>query len=307
MYRSEFANLNQEQLVEECCKLKEMLERERKRANTFAEELRMAKEQNLVVQKQVEQEEEFITNKLIKRLEQLKQEKQILANEVEQEEEFLTNTLQKKLEKLNKEKVDLENRLEAEQEYIVNKLRKQLEQLSVEKTKLHREKVDLENQLEMEQEYIMNKLQKQVEKLGGEKDSLQRERSDLQRQVGDLAAAVDKLNRDKVNLENQMEMEEENIVNRLQRQLEAVLSNYKALEAKLEAKGLSLRDVGLQPSELPTETWAYSRSTSRASSGELSRSWGSLRGVTGEYGKVIRPDRPLSASSMSSLQHGVVS
>lgn len=64
---------------------------------------------------------------------------------------------------------------------------------------------------------------------------------------------MDKLNRDKVNLENQMEMEEENIVNRLQRQLEAVLSNYKALEAKLEAKGLSLRDVGLQPSELPTE------------------------------------------------------
>jgi Fe-S-cluster containining protein len=53
-----------------------------------------------VQHKQVEQEEEFITNKLMKRLEQLKKEKQVLANEVEQEEEFLTNTLQKRLEKV---------------------------------------------------------------------------------------------------------------------------------------------------------------------------------------------------------------
>lgn len=48
------------------------------------------------------------------------------------------------------------------------------------------------------QEYIMNKLQKQVEKLGSEKGALQRERSDLQRQCGELAGAVDKLNKDKV-------------------------------------------------------------------------------------------------------------
>lgn len=48
------------------------------------------------------------------------------------------------------------------------------------------------------QEYIMNKLQKQLEKLGGEKGSLQRERSELQKQVGELAGAVDKLNKDKV-------------------------------------------------------------------------------------------------------------
>lgn len=50
-----------------------------------------------------------------------------------------------------------------------------------------------------------------------------------------------------------MEMEEENIVNRLQRQLEQLTSSYKALEGKLEAKGLTLRDMGLQPNELPPE------------------------------------------------------
>jgi hypothetical protein len=50
------------------------------------------------------------------------------------------------------------------------------------------------------QEYIMNKLQKQLEKLGSEKGALQRERSDLQKQCGELAGAVDKLNKDKVSL-----------------------------------------------------------------------------------------------------------
>jgi coiled-coil domain-containing protein 6 len=56
-----------------------------------------------------------------------------------------------------------------------------------------------------------------------------------------------------VNLENQMEMEEENIVNRLTRQLEALSCSYRALEARLEARGLTLRDMGLAPHELPPE------------------------------------------------------
>lgn len=224
-----------------------MLERERRRSGTFAEELRLAKEQNLAVQTMVEQEEEYITNRLMKRLEQLKQEKQILANEVEQEEEFLTNTLQKRLEKITKEKVELENQLEVEQEYIVNKLRKQLEHLNAEKNKLTREKIDLENQLEAEQEYIVNKLQKQVAKLGTDKSSLQREKNDLQKQVQGLAKSVDKLNKDKVLLEQQMEMEEENIVNRLQRQLEHVTHQYRTLERRMEARGLRPKDFGAQP------------------------------------------------------------
>eukprot|EP00878_Enallax_costatus_P002467 GHUV01002647.1.p1 GENE.GHUV01002647.1~~GHUV01002647.1.p1 ORF type:complete len:369 (+),score=116.05 GHUV01002647.1:294-1400(+) len=276
---SRFEQLSREDLLQEATRLQQALDKEKKVSAGYCEELKRQREQNLAVQSQVEQEEEAITNKLMKRLEQLKKEKQILATEVEQEEEFLTNTLQKKLEKLIKEKVDLESRLETEQEYVVNKLMKQLDQLSAEKAKLHKEKVDLENQLEAEQEYIMNKLQKQLEKLASEKQLLQRERTDLQRQCSEMTIAVDKLNKEKVLLESQMEMEEENIVNRLQRQLEQLTSSYKALEAKLEAKGLTLRDMGLQPNELPPENWSsYSRSTSRASSGELSRhSWGSMR------------------------------
>ena len=50
-----------------------------------------------------------------------------------------------------------------------------------------------------------------------------------------------------------MEMEEENIVNRLQRQLRGLVSSYKNMQAKLEAKGISLRDVGVQPINLHSE------------------------------------------------------
>eukprot|EP00879_Flechtneria_rotunda_P000646 GHRR01000760.1.p1 GENE.GHRR01000760.1~~GHRR01000760.1.p1 ORF type:complete len:359 (+),score=134.38 GHRR01000760.1:317-1393(+) len=302
MDKSSFEQLSREELVQEACRLQAALDKEKKVSNAYAEELRRTKEQNLAVQSQIEVEEECITNKLMKRLEQLKKEKQTLANEVEMEEELITNTLQKKLEQLNKEKVDLESRLEIEQEYVVNKLCKQLDQLSAEKAKLHKEKVDLENQLEAEQEYIMNKLQKQLEKLASEKGTLQRERTDMQRQCSELSAAVDKLNRDKVALENQMEMEEEKIVNRLQRQLEQLTSSYRALEQKLEARGLTLRDMGLQPNELPPEhLLSYTRSASRASSGELSRqSWGSMR--TSSLGS--HSAHPLGLGLSSTGSHG---
>lgn len=62
-----------------------------------------------------------------------------------------------------------------------------------------------------------------------------------------------------------MEVEEENIVNRLQRQLEAVTGSYKALEARLEARGLSLRDMGVPPSELPPECVWRASGAQRAS------------------------------------------
>ena len=66
-------------------------EAERRRAAGYQEDLKNLKEQHFQIQKQVEQEEEYITNKLTKRLNQLKKEKQTLANEVEQEEEFLVS------------------------------------------------------------------------------------------------------------------------------------------------------------------------------------------------------------------------
>ena len=80
------------------------LDKERKRANCLAEDLKAARQAALVMQTAVEQEEEFMTNKLLKRLGELKREKAELATQVEQEEEFLSNTLGRKLEAARKEK-----------------------------------------------------------------------------------------------------------------------------------------------------------------------------------------------------------
>lgn len=66
-------------------------------------------------------------------------------------------------------------------------------------------------------------------------------------QVKDLNRSVEKLNREKVNLESEMEMEEENIVNRMQKQLDIVLERYQLLESKLKAKGIQLHDIGVEP------------------------------------------------------------
>ncbi len=57
----------------------------------------------------------------------------------------------------------------------------------------------------------------QVDRLHSEKACLQKEKSDLQRTVTELGSSIDKMHRDKVALESQMEMEEEGIVNRLNR------------------------------------------------------------------------------------------
>ncbi len=57
----------------------------------------------------------------------------------------------------------------------------------------------------------------QVDRLHAEKACLQKEKSELQRTVTELGGSIDKMHRDKVALESQMEMEEEGIVNRLNR------------------------------------------------------------------------------------------
>ncbi|KAK3233690.1 hypothetical protein CYMTET_56047 [Cymbomonas tetramitiformis] len=243
---------------------REQLDREKKRNHAYIDEIQKMKEQNLAFQNTMELEEEAITNKLMKRLSQLKQEKQTLANQVEEEEEFLTNNLQKRLQQLHTEKVDLEKQLETEQEYIVNKLQKQLDELARERSKLTREKVDLENQLEAEQEYIVNKLQKQVQSLALEKTEMKSERDLLKQQVKELGAAKVRLHSDKCSLENQMEAEEENMVNRLQRQLEDLAWRYMILERRHDH--------------------SYARSTTCSESEtDMSEDEGSVRGDKGRY------------------------
>lgn len=152
-------------------------------------------------QKQVEIDEEHITNHFLRRLDELKREKSALTSQLEHETDYLSS-LQRRLTQLSHEKAQLENALEAEQEHISNKLTRKLSKLSDDKT------------------------------------FLQKKQSELQRQVADLEAAVVRLGQEKVNLENAMEQEEEALVNRLQRQLQQLTAAYKVLELRLEAAGI---------------------------------------------------------------------
>ena len=204
----------------------------------------------------LEEEEEALMNKLMKRLEALQKEKHSLKLKVQKEEETLRQG-ERRLKEVDKEKEDLQRQLELEQEYVVNKLEKKLNELNMEKVKLGKYKVDLENQLEQEQEQIVNKLQKKADKYLEEKFQLVKEKTDMQRHVSQLQTQVAKLSSDKVILENQLEIEEENIVNKLQRQLEEVIHKNRVLEKKLEkGKYLSESETSEDETSLFNEHYA---------------------------------------------------
>ena len=212
--------------------------REKARASSYAAQIDELKRQNLSAHSRVEQEEELLTNNLMKKLEKVNSEKREMLMRVEQEEEFLTNSLQKRLDRVMREKLELEAQMAREHEQLdkaSGDLERRLEALSSERERLSAEKVELERQLEAEQEFIVNKLQKQTTNLAREKEQLRAEREDLRRQVEKLLSDKIRLNKEKVELENVMEAEEESIVNRLQMQMLELFQRNKYLERRLEA------------------------------------------------------------------------
>ena len=212
--------------------------REKARASSYAAQIEELKRQNLSAHSRVEQEEELLTNNLMKKLEKVNSEKREMLMRVEQEEEFLTNSLQKRLDRVMREKLELEAQMAREHEQLDKSsgdLKRRLEALSSERERLSAEKVELERQLEAEQEFIVNKLQKQTTNLAREKEQLRAEREDLRRQVEKLLSDKVRLNKEKVELENVMEAEEESIVNRLQMQMLELFQRNKYLERRLEA------------------------------------------------------------------------
>lgn len=124
-----------------------------------------------------------------------------------------------------------------------------------------RDKAALENSLEAEAECMTNRLSRQLGALEDEAASLRGERAELRRSLAALGGEVERLRRDRVALESLVEQEEESVVNRLQRQLQAVTAAYHALESRLESAGLA-PDPGT-PRLDATIDWVYGRSPSR--------------------------------------------
>lgn len=149
-----------------------------------------------------------------------------VVSEMEKEEELIANALMRKIETMNLEKNKLLVQIDQEEEHISNALQKKLDEVM-------REKVQLERQLESETEFVGNRLQRQVDQLAREKKTLAKERERLREKIQRLHGEGEKLRREKVAIEHSLETEEENIVNKLQAQIQKLLQQNVLLERKL--------------------------------------------------------------------------
>jgi len=160
--------------------------------------------------------------------EQIRQKQALLVRELEQEEESISNSLMRRIEqmdKVNKERVI--SSIDRVEEREVSKA------LQMKLDAVMKEKVDLEKQLEAEAEFVGNRLQRQVDILAKDKKSLSKEREKLTKKIDLLNIDAKKLRAEKVQIEHTLETEEENIVNRLQAQIQKLLQHNVLLEKKL--------------------------------------------------------------------------
>ena len=162
-----------------------------------------------------------------------------LVSEMEKEEEHITNAdASDRDDVAGEEESDAPNR--REEEHISNALQKKLDEVM-------KQKVDLERQLESETEFVGNKLQRQVDQLARDKKTLAKERERLRTKIQSLHDEGEKLRREKVAIEHSLETEEENIVNKLQAQIQKLQKQNVLLErTELESGykvGISRRRV----------------------------------------------------------------
>jgi len=129
----------------------------------------------------------------------------------EEEEEFITNRLLDKLEKIKADRAALVQEVEAEEDFLVNTLYRRLAQVQKEKT-------DVEARLGTEHD-MASKLQRRLDDLTAERHRLMKEKADLEntleaeqeyislklgKQVDKLAAEKAALAREKVELQRQV-------------------------------------------------------------------------------------------------------
>ncbi|KAF3828104.1 hypothetical protein GH733_001339 [Mirounga leonina] len=206
------ASLQQENKV-----LKIELETYKLKCKALQEENRDLRKASVTIQARAEQEEEFISNTLFKKIQALQKEKETLAVNYEKEEEFLTNELSRKLMQLQHEKAELEQHLEQEQEFQVNKLMKKIKKL---------ENDTISKQLTLEQASVL---------IG----------------AGGLPSATWQcpLRREKIDLENTLEQEQEALVNRLWKRMDKLEAEKRILQEKLDqpvSAPPSPRDISME-------------------------------------------------------------
>ena len=168
-------------------------------------------------------------------LARVKQRSAAVQNAYENEEEFIANRLLTRLDQLKADRAALVAQVEAEEEFLVNQLQHRL-------TQVHSEKSQVEARLAEEQESAMA-LKRQLKMLSDERVRLMKEKADLEnvleaeqeyislkltKQVEKMASEKDSLAREKAELARQVED--------LSSAVERVRREKVALEAALEAE-----------------------------------------------------------------------
>jgi len=214
-----------------------MLEGEKRRTVSLERQNVEMRKRMGIQQSQIEAEEELITNKLMARIEEIEKEKSTLRQKVEKEESVMKqekSQLESKLQqtvshlaRLKQEKEMLVRQVEQEEEFLTNTLQHKL-------SKVLAEKVEIENRLEQEQEYISNRLQKQVSDTQKEKAEMERRLEEEQAKVKHMEEEKKKLAAQLQSLQLHVEMEEENISNKLGKTVDAIKSEKEVLLHKLE-------------------------------------------------------------------------
>lgn len=233
----------------------------------------------------------------------------------EEEEEFITNKLLMRLNELKADRVALVKEVEAEEDFLVNTLHRRLD-------KVQREKADVESKLSMEQDSALI-LQRRLKDLTEERLCLLREKAELEntleaeqeyislkltKQVEKLGSEKAALAREKADLARQVE-ELCHAVAQTRREkvdLEAALEAEEEAAVNKLQRQLQQVTIAYRALETKLESLGVSPRAEGAPVIDATTDWVYGRSPTRErLGASARRDRSLSASSTSSIRCGV--
>ncbi|KAH7702329.1 coiled-coil domain-containing protein 6 [Aphelenchoides avenae] len=134
---------------------------------------------------------------------------------VEQEEEYISNMLLKRIQKLKNDKESLALKYEQEEEFLTNDLSRKLSQLEGERD-------ELVAKLSQEQSWVVNNLLAKIRK--------------LEMEIQSNRKSLDQLRKEKIDLENSLEHEQEALFNTLGKRMDQLEAEKRRMQTRLETR-----------------------------------------------------------------------
>uniref|UniRef100_A0A183C898 Coiled-coil domain-containing protein 6 n=1 Tax=Globodera pallida TaxID=36090 RepID=A0A183C898_GLOPA len=144
---------------------------------------------------------------------QIRESKVRMQVRVEQEEEYISNMLLKRIQKLKTDKEQLAQKYEQEEEFLINDLMRKL-------TQGIGERDELANRLSTDQSWVVANLLQKIRKLEAE--------------IQNNHKSLEQLRREKVDLENSLEHEQEALFNTLGKRMDSLEAEKRRLQGRLD-------------------------------------------------------------------------